>query len=143
MDEVTENPLYMPNNGLAKKAADYLNEMMEQKDSCGGIIECRVTGLPVGLGEPVFDKLDAQLSKGIMSIGAVKAVEIGDGFLAAASNGSTNNDAFAVQDGQMIKRTNHSGGVLGRYQRRLRADRTRCHQADAFHCPPSVHGKYR
>ena len=103
----------MPNNGLAKKAADYLNEMMEQKDSCGGIIECRVTGLPVGLGEPVFDKLDAQLSKGIMSIGAVKAVEIGDGFLAAASNGSTNNDAFAVQDGQMIKRTNHSGGVLG------------------------------
>ena len=113
LDEVTENPLYMPNNGLAKKAADYLNEMMEQKDSCGGIIECRVTGLPVGLGEPVFDKLDAQLSKGIMSIGAVKAVEIGDGFLAAASNGSTNNDAFAVQDGQMIKRTNHSGGVLG------------------------------
>lgn len=98
----------MPNNGLAKKAADYLNEMMEQKDSCGGIIECRVTGLPVGLGEPVFDKLDAQLSKGIMSIGAVKAVEIGDGFLAATSNGSTNNDAFAVQDGQMIKRTNHS-----------------------------------
>ena len=64
LDEVTENPLYMPNNGLAKKAADYLNEMMEQKDSCGGIIECRVTGLPVGLGEPVFDKLDAQLSKG-------------------------------------------------------------------------------
>ncbi|MEO3123532.1 chorismate synthase [Mediterraneibacter gnavus] len=113
LDEVTENPLYMPNNALAKKAADYLNEMMEQKDSCGGIIECRVTGLPVGLGEPVFDKLDAQLSKGIMSIGAVKAVEIGDGFLAAASNGSTNNDAFAVQDGQMIKRTNHSGGVLG------------------------------
>ena len=130
LDEVTENPLYMPNMGC-QKAADYLNEMMEQKDSCGGIIECRVTGLPVGLGEPVFDKLDAQLSKGIMSIGAVKAVEIGDGFLAAASNGSTNNDAFAVQDGQMIKRTNHSGGVTGRYQRRLRADRTRCHQADA------------
>ena len=68
-----ENPLYMPNMGWPKKAADYLNEMMEQKDSCGGIIECRVTGLPVGLGEPVFDKLDAQLSKGIMSIGAVKS----------------------------------------------------------------------
>ena len=61
----------MPNNALAKTAAKYLNEMMEQKDSCGGIIECRVTGLPVGLGEPVFDKLDAQLSKGIMSIGAL------------------------------------------------------------------------
>ena len=88
MDEVTENPLYMPNNGLAKKAADYLNEMMEQKDSCGGIIECRVTGLPVGLGEPVFDKLDAQLSKGIMSIGAVKAVEIGDGFLLLPQTGA-------------------------------------------------------
>lgn len=73
----------MPNNALAETAAEYLNEMMAQKDSCGGIIECRVTGLPVGLGEPVFDKLDAQLSKGIMSMGAVKAVEIGDGFLAS------------------------------------------------------------
>ena len=121
--------------GWPKNAADYLNEMMEQKDSCGGIIECRVTGLPVGLGEPVFDKLDAQLSKGIMSIGAVKAVEIGDGFLAAASNGSTNNDAFAVQDGQMIKTNQPFRRGSGRYQRRLRADRTRCHQADAFHCP--------
>lgn len=103
----------MPNNALAETAAKYLNEMMAQKDSCGGIIECRVTGLPVGLGEPVFDKLDAQLSKGIMSMGAVKAVEIGDGFLASLANGSTNNDAFTLESGHLTKKTNHSGGVLG------------------------------
>lgn len=94
----------MPNNALAETAAEYLNEMMAQKDSCGGIIECRVTGLPVGLGEPVFDKLDAQLSKGIMSMGAVKAVEIGDGFLASLANGSTNNDAFTLESGHLTKR---------------------------------------
>ena len=72
-----------------------------------------MTGLPVGLGEPVFDKLDAQLSKGIMSMGAVKAVEIGDGFLASLANGSTNNDAFTLESGHLTKKTNHSGGVLG------------------------------
>ena len=95
----------MPNNALAETAAEYLNKMMAQKDSCGGIIECRVTGLPVGLGEPVFDKLDAQLSKGIMSMGAVKAVEIGDGFLACfGSNGSTNNDAFTLESGHLTKK---------------------------------------
>ena len=103
-EEISENPFYMPNNALAETAAEYLNEMMAQKDSCGGIIECRVTGLPVGLGEPVFDKLDAQLSKGIMSMGAVKAVEIGDGFLAASANGSTNNDAFTLASGHLRKK---------------------------------------
>ena len=112
-EEISENPFYMPNNALAETAAEYLNEMMAQKDSCGGIIECRVTGLPVGLGEPVFDKLDAQLSKGIMSMGAVKAVEIGDGFLASLANGSTNNDAFTLESGHLTTKTNHSGGVLG------------------------------
>ena len=113
LDEVTENPLYMPNNGLAKKAADYLNEMMEQKDSCGGIIECRVTGLPVGLGEPVFDKLDAQLSKGIMSIGAVKGVEIGEGFHVAQMRGSQDNDGFAASEKGIVKTSNHAGGIMG------------------------------
>lgn len=112
-DEITENPFYMPNNALADQAAAYLNDKMEEMDSCGGVIECRVSGLPVGLGEPVFDKLDAQLSKGIMSIGAIKAIEIGDGFAAASSTGSINNDAFSIKDGAVCKKTNHSGGVLG------------------------------
>ena len=65
------------------------------------------------LREPVFDKLDALLAKAVMSIGAVKGVEIGDGFQAASSVGSKNNDPFYVENGEYIKKTNHSGGTLG------------------------------
>lgn len=110
---VSGNPLYMPNASYAKKAQAYLEECMKSLDSAGGIIECRASGLPAGLGTPVFDKLDARLAQAIMSIGAVKGFEIGDGFRAAASNGSENNDAFCVKDHQVQKKTNHSGGVLG------------------------------
>lgn len=112
-EEIMENSLYMPNNLAAAKAAEYLDVMMKNQDSCGGTIECLVHGLPVGLGEPVFDKLDACLAKAVMSVGAIKAVELGDGILAAAALGSKNNDAFAVKDGKIFKETNHSGGVLG------------------------------
>lgn len=112
-NEINENKLYMPNNILAKEASDYLDKMLEASDSAGGVIECKVKGLPVGLGEPVFDKLDACLAQAMVSIGAVKAFEIGDGFHAAHLNGSTNNDAFYMEDGRICKKTNHSGGVLG------------------------------
>ena len=98
---------------LPKKAAEYVSTLMEQMDSCGGLIECRVDHLPAGLGEPVFDKLDALLAQAIMSIGAVKGVEIGDGFQSASSTGSTNNDPFCMQQGQVMKTSNHSGGTLG------------------------------
>lgn len=111
--EITENKLYMPNNEAAGRAAGYLDQMIQDQDSCGGTIECLVHGLPAGLGEPVFEKLDAVLAQAVMSIGAVKAVEIGDGILAASSTGSTNNDAFIKKDGCIRKETNHSGGVLG------------------------------
>lgn len=110
---IMENKLYMPSNTYARKASAYLEECMKNKDSSGGIIECRITGIPAGIGEPVFDKLDAALAKGIMSIGAVKGVEIGDGFLAAGAVGSDNNDAFCCEDNHIYKRTNHSGGTLG------------------------------
>ena len=69
--------------------------------------------MPAGIGEPVFDKLDANLAKALMSIGAVKAVEIGDGIKAAQTYGSENNDAFCMEDGSVLKKTNHSGGILG------------------------------
>lgn len=111
--EIEENKLYMPNNQAAQKAAGYLDQMIQDLDSCGGTIECLVKGLPAGLGDPVFDKLDASLAQAVMSIGAVKAVEIGDGILAASALGSTNNDPFSIKDGHIIKETNHSGGVLG------------------------------
>ena len=78
------------------------------------MVECVINGLPAGVGEPVFDKLDAALGKAIMSIGAVKGFEIGDGFEAAASLGSQDNDSFAIgKDGKPCKVTNHSGGTLG------------------------------
>ena len=86
---------------------------MKDYDSAGGVIECKITGCPAGIGEPVFDKLDADLAKAVMSIGAVKAVEIGDGTLVSTRKGSENNDAFTMQDGQVIKATNHAGGILG------------------------------
>lgn len=113
LDHVEQNPLYMPNNAYAKDAMDYLEICMKNQDSAGGIIECIVDGLPAGLGEPVFDKLDACLAKAIMSIGAVKGVEIGDGFAVASSNGSKNNDCFLSNESGISKETNHAGGVLG------------------------------
>lgn len=76
-------------------------------------MECVVSGLPAGLGEPVFEKLDANLARAILSIGAVKGVEIGDGFAAARSSGSENNDGYRMAaDGSVVKTANHSGGVL-------------------------------
>lgn len=113
MDEISQNRLYMPNNELAEQAAAFLKQSISAKDSCGGVIECRAKGLPAGLGEPVFDKLDARLAGALMSVGAVKAVEIGDGIRAASSHGSINNDPFEVRDGKIQKKTNHSGGTLG------------------------------
>lgn len=111
---IMESPVYMPDAEASKRAEAFLKEQMEQCDSTGGIIECIVSGLPAGIGDPVFDKLDASLSKAIMSIGAVKGFEIGDGFGVATASGSTNNDAFYCdEDGSVKKRTNHSGGILG------------------------------
>ncbi len=86
---------------------------MERKDSAGGIIECIITGVPAGIGEPVFDKLDANLAKAIFSIGAVKGFEIGDGFASAAVMGSENNDSFEIRNGSPALSSNHAGGILG------------------------------
>lgn len=109
-----ENRLYMPDAVAASEAEEWLERLMAQKDSAGGVVECVIDGVPAGVGEPVFDKLDACLAKAVMSIGAVKGFEIGDGFAAARSCGSENNDAFYTdEDGVVRKRTNHSGGILG------------------------------
>ncbi len=114
MEEAGNNRLYMPDARAAREAEAYLEELMAKKDSAGGIVECRITGVPAGIGEPVFDKLDASLAGAVMSIGAVKGFEVGDGFAAARSAGSVNNDAFYMgPDGKVCKKTNHSGGILG------------------------------
>ena len=103
----------MPNQEYAEQASAYLENCIKEQDSSGGLIECIIDGMPAGIGEPVFNKLDASLAKAVMSIGAVKGVEIGDGFSAASSKGSTNNDSFISEDGIISKQTNHSGGILG------------------------------
>ena len=114
LSEVSENPLFMPDIEASKKATAYVREMKEKGDSVGGVVECRIDGLFPGIGETVFDKLDAVLSKAVMSIGAVKGFEIGEGFGAPLLSGSENNDAFFASDDKRIqKRTNHSGGTLG------------------------------
>ena len=112
-EQTLANPLYMPDADSSQKAQDYLEECMKNTDSAGGILEGIITGVPAGIGEPVFDKLDANLAKAIFSIGAVKGFEIGDGFLAASATGSKNNDHFSMQDGQVTAVTNHAGGILG------------------------------
>ena len=92
----------------------YLEQCMEKQDSAGGIIECVIKGMPAGIGEPCFEKLSANLGKAILSIGAVKGFEIGDGFLVAESTGLSNNDAFYYNnEGKVAKKTNHAGGILG------------------------------
>ena len=112
-DEIEKNPVYMPDSDAAKAAEKILGEKMAEMDSCGGIIECIVNNMPAGIGEPVFDKLDANISKAIMSIGAIKGIEIGDGFEVAKMSGSTDNDGFSIENGVISKTSNHAGGILG------------------------------
>ncbi len=110
---ISENPLCMPDAKAAVEAAAYLDSCRADQDSAGGIIECVITGVPAGIGAPVFDKLDAKLAQAIFSIGAVKGFEVGDGFAVANANGSTNNDAFVSNEAGIAKATNHAGGILG------------------------------
>ncbi len=114
LEERFANDLCMPDAQAAREAAAYLEQLMAAGDSAGGVAECVVDGLPAGIGEPVFEKLDARLAHGAMSIGAVKGVEIGDGFLTAGSTGSVNNDGFIRDPDKGIKKaSNHAGGILG------------------------------
>ncbi|BFL45264.1 chorismate synthase [Lactonifactor longoviformis] len=111
---IWENPFYMPDKAAALKAEEYLKTCMKDHNSSGGMIECIIKNVPGGLGEPAFEKLDANLGKAIFSIGAVKAVEIGDGLQAAEATGLTNNDPYACDTkGSVRKLSNHAGGITG------------------------------
>ncbi len=113
IEEARTNQTGMPDKEASKRAEAYLKECMERLDSAGGVVTCQVNNMPAGIGEPVFDKLDANLAKAIMSIGAVKAFEIGDGTKAALEYGSSNNDSFRQTGETVSKTTNHAGGILG------------------------------
>ena len=108
MKDIVKNRLFCPDLEAAADMEALIDTVRKKGDSLGGIVEIRATGCPVGLGEPVFDKLDAALAQALMSIGAVKGVEIGAGFKAATLLGSENNDALTLKG----FRTNNAGGIL-------------------------------
>ncbi len=108
MEDIVKNRLCCPDLEAAEQMEELIDSVREKGDSLGGIVEIKATGCPAGLGEPVFDKLDAALAHALMSIGAVKGVEIGAGFEAASLTGSQNNDALTPQG----FRTNNAGGIL-------------------------------
>jgi chorismate synthase len=108
LSQILQNPFRCADKNAARAMADRVDQVRKTGDSIGGIVEIRVTGAPAGLGEPVFDKLDADLAKALMSIGAVKGVEIGDGFTAACRLGSENNDPITPEGFS----SNHAGGIL-------------------------------
>jgi chorismate synthase len=106
--EISNNMYYCPDKDAAIKMEERVLEVKKQGDSLGGIVEVVATGTPAGLGEPVFDKLDAELAKAMMSIGSVKGIEIGSGFQAAEMTGLQNNDPITPEG----FRTNNAGGIL-------------------------------
>ncbi len=106
---IEKNPLRACDMEAAEKMLAKIEEYKQLNNSAGGIVECRITGLPAGLGEPVFDKFDALLAQAVLSIGAVKGIEFGSGFAAADMSGLEHNDAMSA--GGFL--TNHAGGILG------------------------------
>ncbi len=113
MSKIQESPLLCPSDKTSEKMLDYLKEVSEEGDSVGGIVTCIIKGVMPGLGEPVFNKLDADLSGAIMSINAAKAIEIGNGIEAAAGTGSVFNDPFILENDQIKTASNNSGGIQG------------------------------
>ncbi|GKX31420.1 chorismate synthase [Vallitalea longa] len=112
-NEIWNNDLCLPDKNRVEKVEKHLLDLIKNGNSCGGIIECKINNIPSGLGEPVFDRLDAELAKSVMSIGSIKGVEIGNGFTAASLTGLENNDFYNYSDDRLIKETNNAGGILG------------------------------
>lgn len=112
-NEVDKNDFFCPDKTAAATWETYLDDIRKKGSSVGAIIEVVASGVPVGLGEPIYDKLDSDLARGIMSINAVKAVEIGDGFGVAELTGEENSDDMRAQTGGAAFSSNHAGGILG------------------------------
>ena len=109
IDEISNNPFFCPDAGAAQKMADFMDALRKQGDSIGASVSVEAHGTVPGLGEPVFDRLDADIAKSLMSIPAVKGVEIGDGFSCIEARGSEFGDAIRTDGFQ----SNHAGGILG------------------------------
>jgi chorismate synthase len=112
-EETFKNKVRCPEPLVAKKMIQHIEEIKKEGDTIGGVIQCVIQGSPVGLGDPVFDKLHADLAKAMLSINAVKGFEFGSGFSAAEMRGSAHNDVFYKAVDRIRTRTNYSGGIQG------------------------------
>ncbi len=113
LEQIEQNIVRAADPGVVDAMIARIDAAREAEDSVGGVVELRVTGCPAGLGDPVFDKLDAQLAGALMSIGAVKGVEVGAGFGVTAMKGSDYNDEMYIDGDRVRSRTNNAGGILG------------------------------
>ena len=113
LEDVEASPIRCPHPKTAVTMVNFIKEMRSKGDSVGGVIECRVRNLPVGLGVPVFDRLEADLAKAMLSLPATKGFEVGSGFAGTELIGSEHNDAFITKEGHIGTITNRSGGVQG------------------------------
>ncbi|MBN8217195.1 MAG: chorismate synthase, partial [Spirochaetes bacterium] len=111
--QVEKNILRCPDPRTAKRLIALIERVKRDGDSVGGVIECVCRGVPAGWGEPVYDKLEADLARAMLAINATKGFEIGSGFASTRCFGSEHNDLFTTQGGRILTRTNRSGGVQG------------------------------
>jgi chorismate synthase len=111
--EIRKNPFFCPDKKSVKLWEEYLLAVRKAGSSCGAIIELRATGIPVGLGAPIYSKLDTDIAAALMSINAVKGVNIGSGMNAAFLSGEENSDEMSKSLGKVKFKTNHAGGILG------------------------------
>jgi chorismate synthase len=113
LEEIEASPVRCPDAAAAVRMIERIKAVRAEGDSVGGLIECRIRGVPAGLGEPVFDRLEADLAKAMLSLPATKGFEFGSGFAGTLLKGSEHNDVFEIREGQVRTRTNRSGGVQG------------------------------
>lgn len=112
-EQVDSNIVRTPDSAAAEVMIERIKKARSEGDSLGGVVECVVRGCPPGLGEPVFDKLEADLAKGMLSLPATKGFELGSGFAGTLLSGREHNDAFRMQEGRVVTETNRSGGIQG------------------------------
>ena len=111
--EIRKNPFFCPDKKSVKLWEKYLLAVRKSGSSCGAIIELRASGIPIGLGAPIYSKLDTDIAAALMSINAVKGVNIGSGMNAAFLSGEENSDEIRKSSGRIKFKTNHAGGILG------------------------------
>ena len=113
LSQTDSNEVRCPDSQIAKQMFDLIDQIRKERDTIGGVVTGVISNVPVGLGEPLFDKLNAALGHAMLSINAVKGFELGSGFEGVKMKGSEHNDIIESQDGQVRTKTNHSGGIQG------------------------------